>query len=147
MFIQFLRMPQIFKCSVFLKDEPAKKKQLLQWCSDNLTPPSLGSLPHPGADSPGETGRASKLWYCGETHLCLPERPGPAVQEAQGGDKREVRLWMERCWMGRGTCPFWIISFYYFEVYCDHRYVRQRRDIQQDFTQVKENLQQLVHLL
>ena len=33
----------------------------------------------------------------------------------------------------------------YFEVYYDHRYVRQRRDIQQDFTQVKENLQQLVH--
>ncbi|XP_030263904.1 uncharacterized protein LOC115575761 [Sparus aurata] len=33
----------------------------------------------------------------------------------------------------------------YFEVYYDHRYNRQRCDIQQDFTQVKENLQQLVH--
>ncbi|XP_030262318.1 uncharacterized protein LOC115574839 [Sparus aurata] len=33
----------------------------------------------------------------------------------------------------------------YFEVYYDHRYDWQRCDIQQDFTQVKENLQQLVH--
>ena len=50
-----------------------------------------GSLPHPGADSPGETGRDSKLWSCGETHLCLPERPGPAVQQAQRGSGEEVQ--------------------------------------------------------
>ncbi|XP_030262686.1 uncharacterized protein LOC115575053 [Sparus aurata] len=59
------------------------------------------------------------------------------------------RFFISKSFLTEDSEQYEITKFFnwsnYFEVYYDHRYGRQRCGIQQYFTQVKENLQQLVH--